>query len=148
MLQIAAHETHFGLQRLLEICEIARELVDPYNIGRVIARPFLGESSETFKRTGNRHDYSVPPPEPTLLDRLKDIGRQVIAIGKISDIYAHCGTTDVRKANGNEALFNTTLEAMGDALGGDLVFTNFVDFDQLYGHRRDIPGYGGGARIF
>ena len=148
VLQIAAHEQHFGLQRLLDICQTARELVDPYNIGRVIARPFVGDKAENFKRTGNRHDYSVPPPEPTLLDRLKDEGRQVIAVGKISDIYAHCGTTDVRRASGNEALFNTTLAAIDDALGGDLVFTNFVDFDQLYGHRRDIPGYATALEYF
>ena len=139
--QIAAHETHFGLDRLLEVCEQARKLVDPYNIGRVIARPFLGEDKDSFERTGNRRDYSVPPPEPTLLDRLNDAGRQVIAIGKISDIYAHSGPTDVRKANGNKALFETTLKAMDDATDGDLVFTNFVDFDMLYGHRRDIAGY-------
>ncbi len=139
--QIAAHETHFGLERLLEVCETTRELINPYNIGRVIARPFVGDNKDNFERTGNRRDYSVLPPEPTVLDRLKDAGRQVIAIGKISDIYAHSGPTDVRKANGNQALFETTLKAMDDAGDGDLVFTNFVDFDMLYGHRRDIPGY-------
>jgi len=148
VLQIAAHEEAFGLDRLLEICEIAYELVQPYNIGRVIARPFVGDGAETFTRTGNRRDYSIPPPEPTLLDRLKDADRQVIAIGKIADIYAHCGPTDVRKASGNEALFDATLKAMGDAGEGDLVFTNFVDFDMLYGHRRDIPGYAGALEHF
>lgn len=148
VMQIAAHEEHFGLERLLEICEAARKLVDPYNIGRVIARPFIGEDEASFERTGNRRDYSVPPPEPTLLDRLKDAGRQVIAVGKISDIYAHCGTTDVRKASGNTALFDTTLIAMDDAKSGDLVFTNFVDFDMLYGHRRDIPGYATALEYF
>ncbi len=146
--QIAAHETHFGLARLLEICETTRKLVDPYNIGRVIARPFIGESASTFERTGNRRDYSVPPPQPTLLDRLKDAGREVIAVGKIADIYAHCGPTDVRKASGNSALFDTTLAAMQDAGNGDLVFTNFVDFDMLYGHRRDIPGYATALEYF
>jgi phosphopentomutase len=148
VLQIAAHEHAFGLDRLLEICEIAYELVQPYNIGRVIARPFIGENASNFTRTGNRRDYSIPPPEPTLLDRLKDAGRQVIAIGKIADIYAHNGPTDVRKANGNEALFDTTLKAMDDAGNGDLVFTNFVDFDMLYGHRRDIPGYATALEYF
>ena len=84
---------------------------------------------------------SGAPPEPTLLDRLKAAGRQVIAIGKIGDIYAHQGVTDVLKANGNMALFDKTLIAMDDAKDGDLVFTNFVDFDMLFGHRRDVPGY-------
>lgn len=139
--QIAAHETHFGLENLYDLCETVREIIDPLNIGRVIARPFVGENEHEFKRTGNRRDYSVPPPEPTLLDRLKEDGRQVIAVGKIADIYAHCGPTDVRKASGNEALFATTLQAIKDSKDGDLVFTNFVDFDMLYGHRRDVAGY-------
>ena len=141
VLQIAAHEETFGLDRLYRLCEISRKHVDPYNIGRVIARPFLGADAATFERTGNRRDYSVLPPEPTLLDRLKAAGRQLIAIGKIGDIYAHQGVTDVRKANGNMALFEKTLIAMDDAKDGDLVFTNFVDFDMLFGHRRDVPGY-------
>ena len=124
----------------MSYASIMRELVDPLNIGRVIARPFIGETRQTFTRTGNRRDYSVPPPEPTLLDRLTDAGRMVIAIGKIGDIYAHQGIGQVRKANGNMALFDETLVAMDDAQDGDLVFTNFVDFDMLYGHRRDVPG--------
>lgn len=146
--QIAAHEEHFGLDRLYEICKQARELVDEYNIGRVIARPFIGNNPDTFERTGNRKDYSVLPPEPTLLDRLKSAGRQVIAVGKIDDIYAHSGPTDVRKAHGNAALFETTLQAMDDADDGDLVFTNFVDFDMLYGHRRDVAGYSNALEQF
>ncbi|MGO4448640.1 phosphopentomutase [Phyllobacterium sp. TAF24] len=148
VIQIAAHEQHFGLDRLYKLCEIMRELVDPLNIGRVIARPFVGETKETFERTGNRRDYSVPPPEPTLLDRLTDAGRTVIAIGKIGDIYAHKGVSQVRKANGNMALFDETLIAMDDAQDGDLVFTNFVDFDMLYGHRRDVPGYAAALEAF
>lgn len=146
--QIAAHETHFGLERLYGLCETARKLVDPYNIGRVIARPFVGETPETFKRTGNRKDYSVPPPEPTLLDRANDAGRAVIAIGKIDDIFAHCGPTDVRKASGNTALFDATLDSIDDAPEGSLVFTNFVDFDMLYGHRRDVAGYATALEYF
>jgi phosphopentomutase len=148
VLQIAAHEGSFGLAKLLTLCEIARKHVDPYNIGRVIARPFIGSSPADFERTGNRRDYSVLPPEPTLLDRLKAGGRQVIAIGKIGDIYAHQGVTDVRKANGNMALFEKTLIAMDDAKDGDLVFTNFVDFDMLFGHRRDVPGYAHALEAF
>lgn len=146
--QIAAHETHFGLERLQEICQIARKLVDPYNIGRVIARPFVGETPEDFERTGNRRDYSVPPPEPTLLDRAKADRRAVIAIGKISDIYAHQGITDVRKAHGNAALFDTTLKAISAAVDGDFIFTNFVDFDMLYGHPRDVIGYAAALEYF
>jgi phosphopentomutase len=138
--QIAAHEAHFGLQRLYEICEIARELLEPYNIGRVIARPFAGEVGK-FYRTGNRKDLSVLPPMPTLLDHLKEAGREVIAVGKIGDIFAHQGTTQEIKANGNDELFAKTLALQETAPDGSLVFTNFVDFDMLYGHRRDIDGY-------
>ncbi len=139
--QIAAHEKHFGLGRLYETCLIARRLVDEYNIGRVIARPFVGETASGFRRTGNRRDYAVPPPAPTLLDRLQGAGHEVIAIGKISDIYAHCGISRSIKADGNAALFDATLAAVEEASQGALVFTNFVDFDMLYGHRRDAEGY-------
>lgn len=138
--QIAAHEEYFGLQRLYDICAIARDLVDDYKIGRVIARPFIGAPG-SFKRTGNRKDYATPPPEKTLLDFLKEAGREVIAIGKIADIYAHQGITQTIKADGNMALFDATLTAMSTAPAGSLVFTNFVDFDSSYGHRRDVAGY-------
>lgn len=139
--QIAAHEEHFGLDRLLSICEIAFELTAPLKIGRVIARPFVGETPETFKRTGNRRDFAIPPPEPTLLDRAKAAGRQVYAIGKISDIYAGHGVTHKIKASGNMALFDSTLDALEMADDGAFIMTNFVDFDQEFGHRRDVPGY-------
>jgi phosphopentomutase len=146
--QIAAHETHFGLERLIALCEIVRRLIDPLNIGRVIARPFLGETAETFERTGNRRDFSVLPPEPTLLDRLVEAGRTVHAVGKIGDIFAHQGVSRVIKANGNKALMDATLAAIEEAQDGDLVFTNFVDFDMLYGHRRDVPGYAAALEAF
>lgn len=146
--QIAAHETHFGLDRLLELCKIVRDLVDPLNIGRVIARPFIGETPATFERTGNRRDFSVLPPEPTLLDRLTEAGRKVHAVGKIGDIFAHQGVSRVVKANGNMALMDTTLKVMDEAEDGDLVFTNFVDFDMLYGHRRDVAGYAAALEAF
>jgi len=139
--QIAAHEKAFGLDRLYEICRIARRLVDDYNIGRVIARPFLGERVGAFKRTANRKDYSTPPPEATLLDKLVESGREVIAIGKIADIYAHCGISQEIKADGNMDLFDKTLHALESASDGSLIFTNFVDFDSKYGHRRDVTGY-------
>jgi phosphopentomutase len=139
--QIAAHEIAFGLARLYRVCEIARKLVDPLNIGRVIARPFIGEGPETFARTGNRRDYSVPPPSPTLLDHATAEGRDVVTIGKIGDIFAHSGTGRVLKANGNEALFDRTLEGLDGLADGGLLFANFIDFDSLYGHRRDTYGY-------
>lgn len=138
--QIAAHEETFGLQRLYDICEVARELVDAYQIGRVIARPFVGQPG-SFIRTGNRRDYAIPPPELTLLDHLKAKGREVIAIGKVADIFAHQGMTQTIKADGNMALFDATLSALNTAPPGSLIFTNFVDFDSSYGHRRDVVGY-------
>jgi phosphopentomutase len=146
--QIAAHEAHFGLDRLIALCQVVRGLLDPLNIGRVIARPFLGETPETFERTGNRRDFSVLPPEPTLLDRLVDAGRSVHAVGKVGDIFAHQGVSRVIKANGNAALAAATIATMEEAADGDLVFTNFVDFDMLYGHRRDVPGYAAALEAF
>ena len=141
-------KTHFGLDRLYRLCEVVRGLLDPLNIGRVIARPFVGETAETFVRTGNRRDYSVAPPEQTLLDRLIRGGRSVHAVGKISDIFAHRGVSRVTKANGNAALMDATLAAMDASAVGDLVFTNFIDFDQLFGHRRDVPGYAASLEAF
>ena len=146
--QIAAHETYFGLDRLYALCETVRKLVDPLNIGRVIARPFTGETGKTFERTANRRDFAVPPPEPTLLDRIESSGGRVFGIGKIGDIFAHEGVTEVRKAAGNMALFDAALSAMGDARHGDLVFANFVDFDSTYGHRRDVAGYAAALEAF
>lgn len=148
VIQIAAHEEHFGLQNLYDLCEIVRVLADPLNIGRVIARPFVGEGPADFERTVNRHDYTVPPVSPTVLDRLKEAGHQVFSVGKIYDMYAGRGITHKITAKGNEALFNATLDAMDMAGEGDLVFTNFVDFDMLYGHRRDIPGYASALEYF
>lgn len=146
--QIAAHETRFGLERLYEICLIARRLCDPLNIGRVIARPFVGETPADFKRTPNRRDYAVPPPEPTILDRLTDAGRQVFSIGKIGDIFAHRGTGAILKGSNDMALFDLTLEAMEKAGDGDFIFANFVDFDTLYGHPRDVAGYAAALESF
>ena len=145
--QIAAHEESFGLDRLYEVCAIARELVDYYNIGRVIARPFVGGGGG-FTRTGNRKDYAVPPPRPTLLDRLKEAGREVVAIGKIDDIFAHRGISREVKATGDMALFDETLRAADEAPSGSLIFANFVDFDTLFGHRRDIVGYAAALEAF
>ncbi|HEY4199265.1 MAG TPA: phosphopentomutase [Devosiaceae bacterium] len=146
--QIAAHEKHFGLDRLYEICRIAFDLTEKLCIGRVIARPFTGEDARSFRRTANRRDFAMAPPEATLLDRAEAAGRQVLAIGKISDIFAAHGVTHKLKAAGNMALFDRTLEAMEMAADGALIFTNFVDFDQEYGHRRDVPGYAAALEAF
>jgi phosphopentomutase len=148
VIQIAAHEETFGLKRLYEVCEIARELSYDLSIGRVIARPFVGADARDFTRTGNRKDYSILPPSPTLLDKLTEAGREVISIGKIGDIYAHSGTGREIKAVGNEALFEATLAAMRELKDGGLLLTNFVDFDMLYGHRRDARGYGAALAAF
>jgi len=140
VLQIACHEEHFGLQRLYDMCEKAYELVQPYNIGRVIARPFVGANGD-YKRTSNRHDYAVPPSAPTLLDHVKNEGGEVIALGKISDIYAAQGVSRVMKGADNMALFDKLLQAQDEAGDKSLTFVNFVDFDQAFGHRRDVAGY-------
>ncbi len=146
--QIAAHEEAFGLERLYELCEIARELVDEYNVGRVIARPFVGDGADSYVRTGNRRDLTTPPHAKTVLDKLVEAGGDVISIGKIADIYAHQGITKKIKATGNAALFDATLAALDDAPDQSIVFTNFVDFDMLYGHRRDIDGYAAALEYF
>ena len=146
--QIAAHESHFGLERLYKVCHIARRLVDEYNVGRVIARPFVGERPGEFKRTANRHDYATPPHRPTLLDIAKAAGREVIGIGKIYDIFAGSGVTKNVKADGNAKIFDATIECTKTAPDGAIVFANFVDFDSSYGHRRDVPGYGAALEAF
>ncbi len=138
--QIAAHEEAFGLGRLYEISQLARKLVDPLSIGRVIARPFLGIPGQ-FYRTGNRKDYSMPPPAPTLLEKLTAAHGKVIAIGKTSDIFAHRGISQEVKANGNMAIFDETLKAVTRAENNTIIFSNFVDFDSSFGHRRDADGY-------
>ncbi len=144
VLQIACHEKYFGLERLYALCKIAYKLVKPYHIARVIARPFVGENAGDFKRTGNRHDFAVPAPEDTLLDILTAQGGSVYAIGKIADIFAHRGVYKQFAGTGLEELFNVTLEAISEAGDKSLVFTNFVDFDSSYGHRRDVAGYAAG----
>lgn len=146
--QIACHEETFGLERLYEMCAVARELVNEYNIGRVIARPFIGTSPADFKRTGNRKDLAVQPPSPTVLQKLTEAGGEVISIGKIADIYAHTGITQKYKATGLDELIDMTLEQMKSAPERSIVFTNLVDFDSSYGHRRDVPGYAAALEQF
>ncbi len=146
--QIAVHEKHFGLEHLYQVCEIAFKHLKPYNIARVIARPFEGEKKGEFKRTKNRHDYSVTPPQTTLLDVMKNAGGQVISVGKIADIFAHQGITRAVKASGLEELWNVTLEEIKNAPDNSIIFTNFVDFDMTWGHRRDVQGYKEGLEYF
>lgn len=146
--QIAAHEESFGLERLYEVCRVARRLVDPLNIGRVIARPFLGTSAGDFRRTAHRKDFSVPPPEPTILDFAAAAGRDVVTIGKIDDIFAHRGTGRNMRGDGNEKLFDATLDGLASLADGGLLFANFIDFDTLYGHRRDVAGYAAALEAF
>jgi phosphopentomutase len=139
--QVAAHEEHFGLDNLYKYCETVREVLSDMNIGRVIARPFVGDSAEGFVRTGNRRDYSVLPPAPTVLDKLTQAGGHVISVGKIADIFAHQGISEKTKATGIDALVNATLNHIKIAQDRSLIFTNLVNFDQDYGHRRDFVGF-------
>jgi phosphopentomutase len=147
-LQIAAHEEHFGLQRLYDLCKACRILVDPLRIGRVIARPFLGETAATFKRTPNRKDFAMPPAPGNILDRCIEAGRSVISIGKIGDIFAHRNTGVERKGKSNDEHVSMIIEALRSAEDGSFVFANLVDFDTEYGHRRDVPGYAAALEAF
>lgn len=146
--QIACHEAVYSPEELYRLCEIARELVDEYNIGRVIARPFVGDVASGFARTHNRRDYAVPPCMPTLLDNLTDNDGEVISVGKIADIYAHRGITHKVKGKDLDDLMDKTLDVMEWAKDKSLIFTNIVDFDTLYGHRRDVSGYAAALEAF
>jgi phosphopentomutase len=122
-------------------------LLKPYNVGRVIARPFLGANGD-YHRTANRHDYAVAPPGATLLDHVKNAGGEVVALGKISDIFAGRGISRIVKGSDNMALFDALLSTMDLVQDGALTFVNFVDFDQLFGHRRNVAGYAGALQEF
>lgn len=148
VLQIAAHEEHFGLERLYALCRKVRVLVDPLRIGRVIARPFVGSAESGFTRTGNRKDFAIPPPDETILDRLVAQGRPVITVGKIGDIFAHRGTGEEIKPFGNSAMFEAAVSAFRQMPDGGFCFVNLVDFDTEYGHRRDVPGYAAALEAF
>lgn len=138
--QIAAHEEVISLDRLYEICEIARRLLDgKHKVGRVIARPFLGQTG-SFYRTENRHDYAVPPPQQNLLPALKDEDLDVVCIGKIASIYDSLGVTEDLTAKNNQQSIDQTIYALNQKTRG-LIFSNLVDFDMLYGHRRHTEGY-------
>ncbi|MCK5819002.1 MAG: phosphopentomutase [Psychromonas sp.] len=146
--QIACHEEIFGLERLYKLCQLARDLVDEYNIGRVIARPFLGKKNTNFYRSVNRRDYSVSPPSATLLDNMKVAGGHVVSIGKISDIFAQQGITKATKAYGIDGLFNASLDELKQASDNTIIFTNFVNFDADFGHRRNVSGYAAALEYF
>lgn len=148
VLQIAAHEEVIPLEELYEICEIARELtLEPeYLVGRVIARPFVGAQG-AFKRTSNRHDYALTPFDLTVMNALKDTGKEVIAIGKIDDIYNGAGVTKALRTKDNMDGMDKIIGVAGEDFNG-LSFLNLVDFDALYGHRRDPQGYGEALEAF
>ena len=139
--QIAAHEEIVPLEQLYEYCHVAREILQgEHGVGRVIARPFIGPAEGPFVRTPHRHDYSLVPPMPTMLDHLKAAGKDVLAIGKIQDIFAGQGITEYVYTSGNEEGIQKTIEWLKRDFNG-LCFVNLVDFDMLYGHRRDVDGY-------
>ena len=145
--QIAAHEDVVPLPELYRICEIARDmLVGELEVGRVIARPFIGEKAGAFKRTGGRRDYSAIPPT-TMLDLLERAGKTVYAVGKIEDIFCLRGITRSNHAAGNPACMEATYAAMQEDFDG-LLFVNLVDFDMVYGHRRDVQGYAAALEAF
>ncbi|CAM3780918.1 phosphopentomutase [Cohnella lubricantis] len=146
--QIAAHEEIISLEELYEACRIARELTlkDEFAVGRVIARPYVGKPGD-FKRTPNRHDYALNPPEPTVLNALKESGREVVAVGKINDIFNGQGVTRAIPTKSNAHGIEVTVEELGGSFEG-LLFTNLVDFDSLFGHRRDPLGYAGALEEF
>jgi len=148
VLQIAAHETHFGLDRLYDLCRACREIVDPLRIGRVIARPFLGSAPSDFKRTANRKDFAIPPPDGTILDRCAAAGRAVVSIGKIGDIFAHRNTGSERKGRSNDEHVSLMLSALPELPDGGFAFVNLVDLDTEHGHRRDAAGYAAGLEAF
>ena len=146
--QIAAHEETIPIERQYEICEIARKILSgETEVGRVIARPFTGTSAETFTRTGNRHDYAVPPPADNLLPQLSDKNLDVVCVGKVASVYDSLGVTEDLTAKNNEQSIDQTINALNKNSRG-LIFSNLVDFDMLYGHRRDVEGYAKALEYF
>lgn len=145
--QIAAHEDVVPLDELYKICEIARDLLQgEHGVGRVIARPFIGNEGE-YKRTGNRKDYSLIPPQNTMLDYIKQNNMEVYAIGKIEDIFVNRGITRSNHTKNNEEGIDATIEALKENFKG-LIFSNLVDFDMVYGHRNDVEGYANALKYF
>mgnify|MGYP004702460655 FL=1 len=146
--QIAAHEAVVPLEELYRDCQIAREMLQgDHGVGRVIARPFVGTNAANFKRTSNRHDFSITPPRATMLDEISAAGLDMIAVGKINDIFAGRGATRAIRTKNNDDGMRVTLSLAAEDFHG-LAFINLVDFDMLYGHRRDIPGYAAAISAF
>ena len=138
--QIAAHEETFGLERLLTLCKAVAPRLHAMKVGRVIARPFVGSPEEGFQRTTNRRDYAIEPPAPVLGEWVQQAGGRVYGVGKIGDIFSMRGINDLRKGS-DAKLMDHMEDLMREAVPGSLTFANFVEFDSLYGHRRDISGY-------
>lgn len=139
--QIAAHEKIFGLNRLYEICKIARNILSGQDeVGRIIARPFLGDKADDFIRTSNRHDFSISPPEETVLDVVKNCGLNVMAVGPINDIFSGCGITKSYHPTDNMDAVNKTIEFIKENNKG-IIFSNLEDFDMKFGHRNNVQGY-------
>ncbi len=149
VIQIAAHEEHFGLEELYRVCEIAREITmrDEWKLGRVIARPFIGDNKDNFTRTSNRHDYALDPFGKTVLETLKEADYDVISVGKIFDIFNEKGLTESNKSKTSDHSMKQVIEIMDRDFKG-LVFANLVDFDALWGHRRNPVGYAEELKIF
>jgi phosphopentomutase len=147
--QIAAHEDVIPIERQYEICEIARNILrgEGREVGRVIARPFVGDEAHGYTRTGNRHDYAVPPPNDNLLPLLKEKNLDVVCVGKVASVYDSVGVTEDLTAKNNEQSINQTINALNADTKG-LIFSNLVDFDMLYGHRRDAEGYAKALEYF
>ena len=141
VVQIACHEEHFGLEKLYHLCQVSAEEFHPMMVGRVIARPFLGDSSSGFYRTNNRKDYTISPPKPTICEHLINDGRICHGIGKISDIFANKGISTSISGMDDDRLFDEMLNLIVHVNDGDLIFANFVEFDSVYGHRRDVVGF-------
>ena len=148
VVQIACHEKHFGLEKLYKLCQVSAKVFHPLKVGRVIARPFLGSTVNNFYRTKNRKDYTLPPPNKTLCDLVLDNNRSCHAIGKISDIFSHRGISTSISGYSDDILFDEMIKIIKKAKDGDLIFANFVEFDSLYGHRRDVAGFASALEKF
>ncbi len=148
VIQIAAHEEHFGLERLYRLCEVAREVTNDKGVGRIIARPFVGDETRGFTRTKNRHDYALRPSGTSVLELAQQNGLPVIGIGKIPDIFGGHGITTRAPAYKLDGLMDETLRQIDALESSGIIMTNFVDFDMEWGHRRDVEGYAGGLEYF
>ncbi|MCD4656135.1 MAG: phosphopentomutase [Planctomycetes bacterium] len=148
VLQIAAHEEHFGLERLYKLCEISRKIVDNFNISRVIARPFIGKTAKSFKRTTNRQDFTIAPPGKTLLNVLSEQNVSTASVGKIKSLFNNSGVDKAYEAHTNLEAYEILQDLTGKFDTEKFVFVNLIDFDTLYGHRRDSKGFGQALKEF